>query len=201
MGRVKAEHVMVVMKKSPSPHSSERFGFTLVELLVVIGIIALLISVLLPALGKARRQANIAVCMSNERQIGLAMVMYSQDSQGWLPLIKGDTSWNGPYWYIPLCKYMGKDLSLYNSEVNDPKTGLPIFESLPADLISKVFRQCPDYQPSDPTNWQPGYGLNFSAFLGTEIIPKGSNMPSTLDQNPDDLSVLMLRWYDSFVVL
>src|SRR5690349_15569992 len=66
-------------------HRSSRAGFTLVELLVVIGIIALLISILLPSLNRAREQAYRVQCMSNERQILSAVLLYANQWKGMLP--------------------------------------------------------------------------------------------------------------------
>jgi prepilin-type N-terminal cleavage/methylation domain-containing protein/prepilin-type processing-associated H-X9-DG protein len=60
-------------------------AFTLVELLIVVGIIALLVALLLPALAKARRQALQAACSSNLRQLGGALVAYATANRGWFP--------------------------------------------------------------------------------------------------------------------
>ena len=73
----------------PSPIAQARLthrnAFTLVELLVVISIIALLIALLLPALGQARATAQQAACLSNHKQIGLAFATYEQTYTDWVP--------------------------------------------------------------------------------------------------------------------
>jgi prepilin-type N-terminal cleavage/methylation domain-containing protein len=78
-----------------------RRGFTLVELLVVIGIIAMLIAFLLPALAKARSAANRSVCLSNQRQLILATHMYAGVNRGALPAgIQGGSISAGTYCYV-----------------------------------------------------------------------------------------------------
>jgi prepilin-type N-terminal cleavage/methylation domain-containing protein/prepilin-type processing-associated H-X9-DG protein len=71
-----------MMKNCRLHHRCPDRGFTLIELLVVIGIIAVLISILLPTLRGVRRQANLVQCSSNMKQVVTAMIMYIQDNKG-----------------------------------------------------------------------------------------------------------------------
>src|SRR4051812_43012904 len=83
------------MRMNISPKFQKKSGFTLVELLVVIGIIALLVSVLLPTLGKARAAAVRTQCASNLRQFGIADQMYLNTYRDWhLPAF-----WGAAYQY------------------------------------------------------------------------------------------------------
>lgn len=113
-----------------------RTGFTLVELLVVIGIIALLISILMPALSKAREQANSIKCLSNQRNLGQALVMFTQEHGGFLPkawfndgpifsgLNGGQLVWpyRAPQFGVDflLLRYLGNNKEVYRCPSDDP---------------------------------------------------------------------------------
>jgi prepilin-type N-terminal cleavage/methylation domain-containing protein len=71
----------------------KRTGFTLIELLVVVAIIAVLVSILLPALATARESARTVTCQSNLRQAGIAVANYVNANTDWLPLAYSGWSW------------------------------------------------------------------------------------------------------------
>jgi len=81
-------------------------GFTLIELLVVISIIALLMAILMPALGRARSQARGTVCLANLRSYGYGFVLYAEDNDGYNVPAYSD---QGEWWDTTLLKYHGTE--------------------------------------------------------------------------------------------
>jgi len=88
----------------------EKNGFTLIELLVVIAIIALLLSILLPALKKAKNLARDTICLSNLKQVGVAMIAYANNYSQKVPRNAGGTygtTYDQPFWIIAFLPYLG----------------------------------------------------------------------------------------------
>lgn len=110
-------------------------AFTLIELLVVISIIALLVGILLPALGAARRTAQSAVCLSNQRQVGLVFGFYLNESKHFLPPQRSAKALDphvpvGPFFfqYIPFSYVNGsEDVFICPSDEFIPHANTPTY--------------------------------------------------------------------------
>ena len=92
---------------------SSKNAFTLVELLVVITVISILAGLLLPALKRAHHASKAINCMNNQKQIGLSLSSYADDSEGWIPYMvyKWQTSPTGRWDYFTTKKKIGFFLS------------------------------------------------------------------------------------------
>lgn len=168
-------------------------AFTLVELLVVIGIIAVLISVLLPALGAARRQSQTVKCLAALKEIGNAFQMYAIDSKGYYPpaQLRTNTDQNvvynlygtdfpadgyGAYWFNFLNKYVSKE------KIGNEDTGGQTVDNV---RTKSLFWGCPTYDPyrdivTGGTNRvQTGYGMNGYPTFDLEW-PKASTVTNPL---------------------
>jgi len=182
-----------------------RSAFTLIELLVVISIVALLITLLLPALGRARSAALVAACGSNQRQILTALMAYGADEDGLLPPGSG---------YSPFASVPNRGLE---------GSGDFWDELFPAYLPEVDVWYCPDggffadtpwvggrgpmWDFQDPTNHGSTRNANFSyAVLCNAYEVKGAyeNIPTRLSDSPDwvlTLDFTIILWPEHYWVL
>lgn len=153
-----------------SQNSSRRAGFTLVELLVVIGIIALLVSILLPVLGSVRRKAQSAACMSDVRQLFMAMNMFAQDNKGHLPRPYGVGDLSSNPVMVKTFAYLQKASGAAGHiDLDDDKGALWRYLK-GKDARAKVMMcEGDDGEPLQGHSVQPGYPRNFSYSLNNLI--------------------------------
>jgi prepilin-type N-terminal cleavage/methylation domain-containing protein/prepilin-type processing-associated H-X9-DG protein len=161
-------------------------AFTLVELLVVIGVIAVLVAILLPALNKARRQAATMQCASNMRQIAMAVLNYTNDNGGHLipaliwPLGKSQQGGLNPYpdgffWAAELVHqhYIQAPNILHSA--SNPNNGAP------PPGVSSVF-QCPEgLTPDETGGLDNGQAFNYGTYP-TDF--KNNDWCYCIDDNP-----------------
>jgi len=140
-------------RRRPRPHHRRR-AFTLVELLVVIGIITLQISILLPVLARARSHAQLVRCANNLRSMAQASIMYANDNRGIVPhdrLIQ-----SGSLFALQLAPYLGQRNIPPDDKLRDPSW-----------MAANFYNHLPVFQcPVHPRDWVVEYTINTIDFAG-----------------------------------
>ena len=125
-----------------------RTAFTLVELLVVIGIIAILIAILMPALSRAQEQAKQVTCMSNLRQLGIAFVMYTNNNRGKYPRPAVEAEPEDWIYWRPERDISQSVIARY---IGNPRNIAAVFRC-PSDDVNAHFAGSPQYKYSYSVN-------------------------------------------------
>ena len=158
-------------------------GFTLVELLVVVAIIAILAAMLLPALSRARERARAAVCMSNLKQIANAFHMYTLDYDGYLPperyrAYSSGSSYRSYQWLLLKLPWYPYKLGYLPAPPEENKKWLNKTYGTPA---VGVFR-CPSCKPFSACGSGGGYSAGYGVLYYADGTPSGgypTGNPST----------------------
>jgi prepilin-type N-terminal cleavage/methylation domain-containing protein len=142
---------------------SKRNGFTLVELLVVVSIIALLLAILLPALNRARQTAQGIACTTQLRQFGMAIHLYAQENNNYLPITWPGNNPQPRYknWWSALAEYVGAEATGWQ----DRAVAKP----------ARIYR-CPTDQTIDPDKGVNLFSSNASYISNMLVMPHQSAM-------------------------
>ena len=153
--------------------NSNQSAFTLIELLVVIAIIAILASLLLPALARAKQKAKATNCVSNEKQIALGYLLYASDNSDYLPLAAhlGDAA--PCQWFFEISAYLAKQSTSYTSLVAKASV-----VACPSAKLDNVF---PTNTPASEA--YGGYGQNY-VYLG--YLVEAERVKTTRVTKPTD---------------
>lgn len=157
-----------------------RSGFTLVELLVVIGIIAVLVALLLPALNKARAATQTVACLSNQRQIGIALAMYCTDNKGYLPFGNNGTD----NWMVVITAYLNGDGDK-PADISQGDYTNPVFVCPSAQIPAGAqhYSCHPVMMPPASHSFSTGTTLNFARAYRMDIAKRAYELLLVTDGN------------------
>lgn len=186
------------------PRSIRQAAFTLIELLVVISIIALLIGILLPALGAARSTARDMACLSNTRQVGIASTAYATDNKDWAVRATSSGGFsddnNTEYWAgnLTIGGY-GATVEMFQCTIFEPDPGFNFDPYDPSTLAAML-------DNAGDLRWrQIDYGSNWYTVTGrrTYIDPASGIAPASVSarlssiKNPTETIFMADSWYEN----